>query len=72
MRWGTEISLAVNVMADNTTVGYSAFLGMCSEILAPLKTMAKIPLTSVMPGHVELPSSSQQPALAIVKIPPAI
>lgn len=61
---GTLVSLAVNVMADNTTVCYSGFLGMLSEILALLKTMAKIPLTSVMPRQMELPRVSQQPALA--------
>lgn len=69
---GHTDSLAVNVMADNTTVWYSAFFGMHSEILAPLKTMAKIPLTSVMPGQMELPHAFQQPALATVKTPPAI
>lgn len=68
MRWGALISFAVNVMAANTTVGYSAFLGMHSEILASLKTMAKIPLTSVMPGQMELPHAFQQPAPATVKI----
>lgn len=53
------IPIAVNVMADNTTVWYSAFLAMHSEILALWKTMAKIPLTSVMPRQMELPCVSQ-------------
>lgn len=53
------VLLAVNVIADNTTVWCSAFWGMLSETLALLKAMAKIPLNLVMPRQMGLPRVSQ-------------
>lgn len=40
---------------------------MLGEILAMLKTMPKIPLTSVMPRQTELPHVSQQPAKSLMQ-----